>query len=573
MPRTPGSYRTRNRLAALAAAVLPWVPAGVAAGGDARLAELARSAAAVAVPTGSAAEYEQAADAFRGLLGRLQAIDSLQLDDEDRLDRELIEVHLRTRLFEIEELELHRALPSIYLDLRVTDRLYLRPCVYPDELLRSAAGEIEALPARLASARRNLDRPATEWTELAMRSASYAAQLLREHVPRACVDDSGLEARLLAAADRAAAAVEEHRSWLEHELLPRSTRRPAWPPEVMERYLTGHERLRGYGLETLLEMARREADELALEMAELARRIHPAGDRETVWRRMQAEAPPWAGIQPMVEGYREIARRWLDGAGAAVLPTPAGSGLDTAAIWSPRLGPLGRSGAATLLPPPDAWPEADREAWRRSLSPYRTHLLVVHHWIGRGLLRDAEAGNDRPARTLYRSLIWEEAWPLYVETLLEDEGYFDDLPYLERLKTEMARRQLRMWRVQRTIAKLQLASGEIDLERAVELYAESFGMPRERARLELVLDSRSPVPPLELAGERLLADLREAYRKQRGAAYQPRELHERLLDLAGLPLPAVGARLLRALRDQRRQEADSGPTRPRARAGCRIRRW
>jgi hypothetical protein len=128
----------------------------------------------------------------------------------------------------------HELNPSSYFALGRTNRLFLRPGALGDPAVRQAVAELRALPDVLAAGKRLLGTPARAWTENAIYQAYYATQLLREHVPQAVVEDPGLRADMLGAADTALAAVGDFERWLEMELLPRSTRSPAWKPEEIE---------------------------------------------------------------------------------------------------------------------------------------------------------------------------------------------------------------------------------------------------------------------------------------------------------------------------------------------------
>jgi len=114
------------------------------------------------------------------------------------------------------------------------------------------------------------------------------------------------------------------------------------------------------------------------------------------------------------------------------------------------------------------------------------------------------------------------------------------LPHLEALKTRMARLQMRMWRVQRIVTKIRMALGEMSFDEAVQAYIDKIGMEATNAFIEVQRDSQSPSPPgREIIGERVILEMREAYRRRMGEHYQLRYFHEALLRYGDLPLPTI----------------------------------
>jgi uncharacterized protein (DUF885 family) len=518
-----------------------------------RLATLVSEASRVSTPTRSAREYAAASAAYRDLLARLRTIDPGSLGLDDRVDWELLDAHLRTRAFEIDSLRLHEVVPVNYLSLGATDRLFLRPGAISDEGVRRALTELRQFPAVLANARANLKAPARTWTENAMAQARYARILLDDYVPRAAVDDPALKRDLVAAAQEASRATEEFRGWLARELLPRSTRLPTWKPSDIDFYQLQFEQLEGYGVDEMLRIAERDAVQLTGEMRALAKEIHPSGDLRTVWEQMKDEAPPWEGVIPMAQRYVEMTTEWLRGRGAHVATIPAfdyGAVLTTPmarrtlSFGGAQYGPTvaGRLSGYYVLTPLEPWlTDAEKASRIRSYNPYWTHVISYHEWLGHTAQRAAAAQHvTRPMRRLFQSGYFSQAWSFYLERLLEDEGYYDVLPHMERLKTKMARRQMRMWRVQRILTKLKMAKGEMTFDQAVQAYIDHIGMEPTNAFLEVQRDSQNATPPgREIIGELMIVQLRDEYQRRMGAHYTLKAFNDRLLTYGDLPFKQI----------------------------------
>jgi uncharacterized protein (DUF885 family) len=498
--------------------------------------------------------FAAAASAYHAVLEKAKAIDRGRLGLDDQVDYDLLVAHVRTLLFEMETIRLHEVNPAFVFALGQTSGLFLRPGARGDGAVRAAVQELRRLPARLAQAKLNLKNPARTWTENGLYQAYYARLLLRQYVPKTIVESPDLKRELVAAAETALEAVDDFERWLETDLLPRSTRAPAWRPEEIEFYQFVHEQLDDYGVDEMLRIAAEEERVLLDEMRALARDIHPSGDLRTAWEVMKHEAPPWAHVVPMAQRYVDMASAWLKGPGAHIVTIP--DYIDYGARVSPPMarrvlsfggatgGPTvaGRqSGYYILSPLEDRLTPDERASRIKAYNPYWTHVISYHEWLGHNV--QIAARNEhvtRPMRRAFRSAYFSQAWSFYLERLLEEEGYYATLPYMEELKTRMARRQMRMWRVQRILTKLRMAKGEMTFDDAVKAYVEKIGMEPANAFIEVQRDSQTPASPgREIIGELAIVELREEYRRRMGEHYSMKHFHDTLLTYGDLPFKQI----------------------------------
>ena len=518
------------------------------------LAVLVGEAARIDMGARSAAEYAGAARRWAGVRERLAAVRAGLVDRDDRIDAELLDAHARVRLFEIDSLRLHTVHPVGYLDLGRTNALFVRDDAVGDAGVRAAVAELRALPTVLANARANLAVPARTWTENAIAQARYARLMLDEDVPRVRPDAPALGDSLRAAARLARAAVDEHARWMQTVLLPRSTRAPTWTPAEIDFYHRVQEQLGPIGVDSMLALAEAEARQLDVEMRELARRIHPSGDVRRVWELMKDEAPPWPEVLPMARRYVELTNAWLRGPGARLVTIPefdygarltAPMARRTLSFGGATYGPTvaGRLSGYYVLTPLEPWlTDAERASRIRSYNPYWTHVISYHEWLGHTAQRASKELNvRRPMRRLYQSAYFSQAWSFYLERLLEEEGYYEAvLPHVEALKTRMARRQMRMWRVQRIVTKLRMARGEMTFDEAVRAYVERIGMEPTNAFLEVQRDCQTPASPgREIVGELLIVQLRDEARRRLGEHYSAQRFHDLLISHGDLPLATI----------------------------------
>jgi uncharacterized protein (DUF885 family) len=498
--------------------------------------------------------FTAAADTYRSVLDKVKRIDRDRLGLDDQVDYDLLLAHVRTRLFEMETLRLHEVNPASVFALQQTNQLFLRPGAVPDSGVKEAVKELQRLPAVLSRAKQNLKNPARVWTENGIYQAYYARLLLRDYVPKAVVDSPQVKRDLVAASSPALAAVDDFERWLTTDLLPRSRRSPAWKPEEIEFYQFVQEQLDDYGVDEMLRIAGEEERTLLAEMRELARQIHPSGDLRTTWEVMKSEAPPWDHVIPMAQRYVNMMSAWLKGPGAHVVTIP--EYIDYGARQSPPMsrrilsfggatgGPTvaGRqSGYYILTPLEDRLTPKERASRIKSYNPYWTHVISYHEWLGHNV--QIAARNEhvtRPMRRAFRSAYFSQAWSFYLERLMEQEGYYKSLPYMEELKTRMARRQMRMWRVQRILTKLRMAKGQMTFDEAVTAYVEKIGMEPTNAFIEVQRDSQTPASPgREIIGELAIIQLRDEYKRRMGEHYSMKHFHDTLLTYGDLPFKQI----------------------------------
>ena len=530
------------------------LPARQAADSPARrLTALVERAAAVR-PTRALASYAAAAASWRGILDELKGVDRAALGLDDQVDYDLLESHAKTRLYELDVLKTWETDPVSYVSFGATSNLFLRDGALPEGPVRAAIAELRGSRAVFDAGRALLKNPARTWTENAIVQCRYARLLVDESVPAAEVADPALKKELLDAALEARTAIDQFSTWLQSDLLPRSTRSPAWRVEDINVYQLGLEQLAPYDVDTMLKIAEQEETQLTSEMKALAKQIHPSGDLVTVWEAMKAEAPPWEGVIPMAQRYVDWATDWLHGKGRHVVTIP--DYLDYGARLSPPMarrtlsfggatqGPTvaGRQSGYYILTPLESWLTPAEKASRiKSYNPYWTHVISYHEWLGHTVqIAAAQANVTRPMRKLFNSNYFSQSWSFYLEKLFEDEGYYDTLPHMEKLKTMMARRQMRMWRVERIITKIRMAKGTMTFDQAVQAYIDKMGMEPTNAFIEVQRDSQNPTSPgREIIGERVILELREDAKRQMGAHYSLKRFNDTLLTYGALPFKQI----------------------------------
>jgi len=114
------------------------------------------------------------------------------------------------------------------------------------------------------------------------------------------------------------------------------------------------------------------------------------------------------------------------------------------------------------------------------------------------------------------------------------------------LREGLARRQMRMWRVQRILTKLKMARGEMTFDQAVQAYIDRIGMEPGNSFIEVQRDSQSPSPPgREIIGELMILKLRDEVQSSKGPAFSLKAFHDDLISHGDLPFTQIRRLMLR----------------------------
>lgn len=494
------------------------------------------------------------------ILAGLDRINRATLDLDDQVDYDLLRSHARTRQWEQTELRQWEVNAADVVNVGAVSGLFLRDGALPEVNVRAAISQLRELGASIKTNRDRLTTPARTWTENAQYQAYYARTMLEKEVASLDIPNATLRAEFLGACKDAIPVIQEHEVWLEKVLLSRSTRSPTWTPAQIEFYQFVHEQLDEFGVDEMIRVAEAEDRKLWTEMEALARRIHPSGDVRTVWEIMKNEAPPWEEVIPMAQKYVDLASDWLRGPGQHVVSIPTylryGARLSppmarrTLSFGGATAGPTIdgiQSGFYILTPLEDRLTPQEKLSRLKSYNPYWTHVISYHEWLGHTVqIASARANVTRPMRRIYNSIYFSQSWSFYLEKLFEDEGYFKTLPHMENLKTQMARRQMRMWRVQRILTKLKMAKGEMTFDQAVQAYIDRIGMEPGNSFIEVQRDSQSPSPPgREIIGELMILKLRDEVQSTKGPAFSLKAFHDDLISYGALPFAQIRRLMLR----------------------------
>ena len=164
--------------------------------------------------------------ALRQWEARIAATNPKALGEFVQGDRELVLNNIRSTLLTLETIKPWQKNPDSYSSGITSSAFTLmeRKFASPETRLRALIDREKQMPGVLADARKNLDNPPRIYTEIALEQLPGLVSFFEHDVPSAFADvsDADLKRQFAASNGAVIQALEDYRTWLKTDLLPRS---------------------------------------------------------------------------------------------------------------------------------------------------------------------------------------------------------------------------------------------------------------------------------------------------------------------------------------------------------------
>lgn len=508
----------------------------------------------------SAAALKQREALARKTLERLpKVVDYRALSRSGQVDFEILRDRLQLDLW-LEEVELPwQTDPRTYTSL-ATECVYtlLTQSTLPPEVnVRNALARIQHVPALLAAGRENLRQPPRVRTETAIQQTKGAVQFLERDLAD-FVANVPQRAELLSAGRDVAAAVKRHLTFLEEELLPRST--GDWRlgkdtfykklPLILDA---------GLSADDVLVEAEAEFVRVRRDMLLIARQLwfqyfpneamppdDEEGRRSTIERVIERIGREHGEPESLVRDARKSVatiKQFITDRDLLRLPEPDVCQIiempefqrgNSIAFLQPAP-PLDATAASiyAISPPPQSWSANRVESF---LSEYNRHMLQILtiHEAYPGHYVQLEYANRHPSliRRVLGSGVYAEGWANYTEQMLLDQGYGSGELALRLMQLKFYLRG-----VTNAILDHRMHCTEISDEQALTLLTKEAFQSEGEARLKII---RAKLGSCQLStyfvGRTAFMRLRRDIQRELGAAFDLGRYHEAVLSLGSVPV-------------------------------------
>lgn len=479
-------------------------------------------------------------------LANLRQIPPDELDQDEAIDRVLLEGKLTIQRYEHSKEDYRFKWPDIYLPI---DAIYILTVRATNDLAGNLLSRLNRTPALIQQGIVNLSRPDANpprlWTEMAIEGAKGGASFLENLPSHPKVKESVKdEAALRAAIERSKSAVNDFAVFLQRDLLPRSRGVYAVGEEHFNLLLKKKHFL-DHDAQTLLYLGEELFAKTKKELADLANELAPGKDIESVARSIQDKHPAINEVLPAYRRAMEAARDFVRN--KKLVSFPPKEKLHV--VPTPEFRRHEIPFAAYLSPSPK---DHDQVGYYYVTPVTDDDLLREHNWVG---LENTSVHESYPGhhlqfsiancnpksatlpRLMNESSVFYEGWALYCEQLMQEQGF------LKSKEHRFVMLKDRLWRALRIIIDVKTQTGKMSYDEAADLMVRELHFPRPQACGDLNWYSQSPSAPMGYAlGWSIINGLREREQKRLGSKFNLRAFHDKLLSAGSISLPLVEKR-------------------------------
>jgi len=393
-----------------------------------------------------------------------QFSDQTKLTGPNRVDVRLLKDNIDNEIFGIEELKEREWNPLLYNE-SLANSLYLlvaRDFAPPEKRAASIKARMEKIPAVIAQAKANLKNPPQVYTETAIDQTQGAISLIKEGLNETLDKAPKAKAGLAPLQEKTIAALNDYKTWLQKDLLPRSTGDFRLGAEKFRKKLR-FALASNLSMEEIMKRAQADLQQTQSAIYETAlplyKKYFPKADEATLADKKKvtvAVLDKLAEKHPddnTIVGYaQKIVGEATDFVKShnlvAVPETPLNvivmpefkRGTGIAYCDSP--GPLEQNGKTffAVEPTPKDWSKERKESFFREYNNYMVRDLTVHEAMPGHYLQLAHANEFRAptlVRAIFRSGTFIEGWAVYCEQNMTEQGYGGPEVKMQQLKIRL----------------------------------------------------------------------------------------------------------------------------------------
>jgi uncharacterized protein (DUF885 family) len=479
------------------------------------------------------------ARALAGYLRRLEEIAPDGLTPVERLEHRMLASHVRSRMFEIEEVRTWERNPQYYADIiasSLAGQALFTHAPAP-ERARRVLSKLRQTPRLIQAARDNVKDPPGIFVKVGIETMKGALKFIEDDLPRAfsSVDDLHLLGDLADAQAEASHAVSSYIAHLENEAAPRARASFRLGREKFETKVRLDEGL-ALPVDRLLAIATRELKETQELFKNAAGRVN-GGDPLATWARTKAGHPGPGELVSVGREQLDELRTYLErqsivslpqGEPITVAPTPDFYRWSFASMWTPGPFESKPTRAYYYLTDVDpSWPADRQQEYLRDYNYPTLWSISIHevypgHFLHYQHLRRVESKARKSIMFAPASFV--EGWAHYCEQMMIEAGFGrqDQSVKLGQLAEALIR-------LVRFIVGIRLHAEDLSVEQGVKMFQSEAYMEESSARREAERGTFDPTYLVYTVGKLMLLKLRQDCKQQQGKAFSLRTFHDTLL--------------------------------------------
>ena len=491
---------------------------------------------------------------LKAFAGRFAQLDAQGLRAEVAADRELVISSIRAKLLDLEQVRPWEKNPDIY-SSGINYSVFLlagRSFAPAGERLKLVVARERQIPQALAAGRANLKNPPRVFSEVALEQLPGVIDYFRHDLPAAFEDvkDERLQAEFRSANQAAIDALQDYEKFLKEELLPQSHGDFRLGAENYRKKLL-YEEMVDIPLDRLLKIGYRDLRANQERLRQTAARIDPRRKPQEILAELTKDHPAPEKLLATVRGELGSLRRFIVERKIVTIPSPVEPIVEEsppfkrALSWASMDTPGPYETKATeayyfVTLPEASWSKervaAHMENFNRgTIVSTSVHEAYPGHYVQFLWVQRAPS----KVRKLLGSGVNCEGWAHYTEQMLLDEGYGNGDP-----KLRLGQLQDALLRNARYIVGIEMHTGGMTYEEAIEFFVNEAYQPRATAMVEVKRGASDPTYLMYTLGKLAILKLREDYKARRGEKFTLQEFHDEFLRQGYPPIKLIRRAML-----------------------------
>jgi uncharacterized protein (DUF885 family) len=484
--------------------------------------------------------------ALAGYLRRLEDIRPDGLTNTERLEHRMLADHLRSRMFELEEVRTWEKNPQYYADILASSLAgqALFNHAPADERARRVLSKLRQTPRLIQAARDNITDPPGIFVKVGIETMRGALKFIDDDVPKAfsSVDDLHLLGDLADAQTEASHAVGAFLQHLETEMAPKARASFRLGADKFEQKLRLEEGIH-VPIDRLLAIATRELKETQAAFRSIAGKMN-GGDPVAAWAKTKSDHPGPGELVAVGRAQLDELVTFLErqkivsipnGEQITVAPTPDFYRWSFASMWTPGPFESKPSRAYYYLTDVDpSWTPDRKEEHLRDYNHPTLWSISIHevypgHFLHYQHLRRVESKVRKS--TFFAPASFIEGWAHYCEEMMIEAGFGRQTPGIKLGQLAEA-----LVRLARFIVCIRLHAEDWSVEQGVRFFRDEAFMEEGSARREAERGTFDPMYLVYSVGKLMLLKLRQDYKQQQGKSFSLKSFHDTLLGHGTAPV-------------------------------------
>jgi uncharacterized protein (DUF885 family) len=484
----------------------------------------------------------------------VQNFPAAKLTTGQAADREIVLGFIRSTLLDLESIRAWEVNPDHYSSTasNAIFTIMSRNFAPQDERLKTVIARERQMPKMFEAARANLKNPPRIYTEVALEQLPGIISFFQKDVPLAfnAVKDQTLLKQFHEANATVIRELERYEAFLKNDVLPRSKGDFRIGAENYRKKLL-YDEMVDIPLDRLLQIGYANLRQNQEAFRETAKKIDPGRTPQQILDAAEKDHP---AADKLLDAFRNTLgglRTYITAHRIVTIPSPVMPIVE-------ETPPFMRALTTASMDTPGPYEKIAKEAFFNVTLPEKdwtpSHIQEHLEMFNRGVITSTSIHETYPGH--YVQFLWvqsapskvrkllgansnAEGWAHYCEQMMIDEGYGGG-----DLKLRLGQLQDALLRNARYIVGIQMHTGQMTFDQAVEFFVKEGMQTRSTAEVESKRGTSDPTYLYYTLGKLEILKLREDYKKMRGASFSLQEFHDTFLKQGFPPIKIVRRAML-----------------------------